>query len=705
MEKFRLLCHNYILKCLVDSLYNVYYKTTTAKELWKSLECKYKTEDASTKKFVVARFLDYKMNDSKNMINQKNTYTPDSAKAGIVEHVGSSSKSNPKIKEKGKGKNDKKSKGKVEYLALKAGILKQKFQGTCYNYDQPGHRAANCKLPKRVTPHQANMVNDNVDMIAMVSNVVANMLEVNMVSSNNSDWWVDIGVTHHVCTDKIMFHFIRVADNKEKLYMGNSATANIKGEGDVILKMTSKKELKLTNVLYVSDICKNLVSGWLLNKFGFCLAFEYDKFVLSKECPECNDKIIKSTKDMLKSKFDMKDMCLADVFLRVKIIRTQNGLVLSQAHYVDTVLNTYNAMDSDLARTLIDTSIHLSKIRGSGRVAGFVVDMFCTCMTDVANEFNVPTYVFFTSNAAYLGFKLYIQTLNDDQNQDVTELSLSDTEMPDGRRLRDVKAIMVNTYNELEAHAMESLSADKTVPPVYPVGPILNLENSAIDDDLITWLDSQPPFSVVFLCFGSTGIFDEVQVKEIARGLERSGYRFVWSLRRPPSNQASKAPSDYEDPSVVLPEGFLERTAEQGKVIGWAPQVTLLGHQAVGGFVSHCRWNSLLESLWFGVPSATWPIYAEQQINAFDMVAELELAVEIKLDYKQNMSSANADKNNRVIVTAEEIESGIRRLMEDNEIRTKVKEMSAKSRAAVTEGGSFYMAIGSLIQDFVRNLS
>ncbi|PWA58489.1 UDP-glucuronosyl/UDP-glucosyltransferase [Artemisia annua] len=353
---------------------------------------------------------------------------------------------------------------------------------------------------------------------------------------------------------------------------------------------------------------------------------------------------------------------------------------------------------------------------GSGRVAGFVVDMFCTCMIDVANEFNVPTYVFFTSNATYLGFTLYIQTLHDVQKQDVIELSHSNTEIQvpgfvkpvptkvfpavtntqdglefllwDARRLRDVKAIMVNTYFELETHAFESLSADKTVPSVYPVGPILNLENSATDDDLITWLDSQPPSSVVFLCFGSMGSFDEVQVKEIARGLEQSGYCFVWSLRRPPSDQAStaKSPSDYEDPSVVLPEGFLERTAEQGKVIGWAPQVTLLGHQAVGGFMSHCGWNSLLESLWFGVPSATWPIYAEQQMNAFDMVVELGLAVEITLDYKQDLFSASADWNNTVIVTAEEIESGIRRLMEDNEIRTKVKEMSAKSRAAVTEG-------------------
>ncbi|GKF11919.1 hypothetical protein Tco_0049845, partial [Tanacetum coccineum] len=156
------LCHNYVLNGLVDSLYNVYYKTTTAKELWESLERKYKTEDASTKKFAVARFLDYKMVDSKNVIThvqdlqilihdihaegmdhkrkemsvkdlivclhieednklaQKNTYAPDSAKANMVEHDRSSSKSNSKAKGKGKKKNDKKGKGKAEYLAPKA---------------------------------------------------------------------------------------------------------------------------------------------------------------------------------------------------------------------------------------------------------------------------------------------------------------------------------------------------------------------------------------------------------------------------------------------------------------------------------------------------------------------------------------------------------------------------------------------------------
>ncbi|GJT59508.1 retrovirus-related pol polyprotein from transposon TNT 1-94 [Tanacetum coccineum] len=251
-----------------------------------SLEHKYKTDDAGTKKFVVACFLDYKMVDSKNVISQvqdlqvdfknylkhtrkkmsvedlvvrlrieeddrlaqKDTYIPDSAKANMTEHAGSS----------------------------------LRFQGTCYNCDQPGHRAANCKMPKRVNPHQANIVNNDVDMIAMVSDVCAMISEVNLVGTNHGGWWIDTGATRHVCADKSMFHSFRAVDNGQKLYMGNSATDDIKGEGDVVLKMTSEKELKLTNVLYVPEIHKNLVSGWLLNKFGFRLVFESDKFVLSK---------------------------------------------------------------------------------------------------------------------------------------------------------------------------------------------------------------------------------------------------------------------------------------------------------------------------------------------------------------------------------------------------------------------------------------
>ncbi|KAI3755705.1 hypothetical protein L1987_55511 [Smallanthus sonchifolius] len=77
-----------------------------------------------------------------------------------------------------------------------------------------------------------------------------------------------------------------------------------------------------------------------------------------------DEKIITSTKNMLKARFDMKDMGFADLILGVKITRTQNGLVLSQSHYVDKILEKFNSNDSNVARTPIDTSQHLAKNRG-----------------------------------------------------------------------------------------------------------------------------------------------------------------------------------------------------------------------------------------------------------------------------------------------------------------------------------------------------
>ncbi|XP_031278140.1 UDP-glycosyltransferase 71A15-like isoform X2 [Pistacia vera] len=214
------------------------------------------------------------------------------------------------------------------------------------------------------------------------------------------------------------------------------------------------------------------------------------------------------------------------------------------------------------------------------------------------------------------------------------------------------------------------------------------------------WLDDQPPSSVVFLCFGSMGSFDEDQVKEIACALEQSGHRFLWSLRQPPPKGQFPIPSDYTNPTNVLPKGFLDRTVKIGKVIGWAPQVSILAHKAIGGFVSHCGWNSTLESIWFGVPIATWPIGNEQQLNAFEMVIELGLAVEIKMDYRKDYSGEN-----QVIVSAGEIERGIRKLMEyDNKTRKNLKEMSEKSRKAMMEGGSSFTSLGCFIDDVISNL-
>lgn len=362
----------------------------------------------------------------------------------------------------------------------------------------------------------------------------------------------------------------------------------------------------------------------------------------------------------------------------------------------------------------------------SVRLVGLVVDMFCIPMIDVANEFGAPTYIYFTSNAGVLGLILHLQAKHDEEGYDVTDLKDSElelsipsyvnpipakvlpTELLDkeggsetfidlARRFRESKGIIINTFKELESHGVDSLSScDANIPPVFPVGPILNLKNTRNDgktDEILRWLNDQPESSVVFLCFGSMGCFDEEQVKEIAVAVERSGQRFLWSLRRPPPKETMGHPKEYENPEEVLPEGFLDRTSNVGKVIGWSPQMAVLSHTSVGGFVSHCGWNSTLESIWCGVPVAAWPLYAEQQLNAFELVVELGMAAEIRMDYRTNMRAGGSE----MIVRAEEIENGIRRLMSDGEMRKKVKDMKEKSRLAISEGGSSYISIQRFI--------
>ena len=111
--------------------------------------------------------------------------------------------------------------------------------------------------------------------------------EVDLVGSNPKEWWIDTGVTRHVCSDKKMLSTFEPIETREKVFIGNSTTSDIKGQGKVVLKMTSGKELTLKNVLYVPELRKNLVYGSLLNSHGFWLVFESRKNCSIKEWNVC----------------------------------------------------------------------------------------------------------------------------------------------------------------------------------------------------------------------------------------------------------------------------------------------------------------------------------------------------------------------------------------------------------------------------------
>ncbi|KAK3125083.1 hypothetical protein QOZ80_7BG0599770 [Eleusine coracana subsp. coracana] len=368
-------------------------------------------------------------------------------------------------------------------------------------------------------------------------------------------------------------------------------------------------------------------------------------------------------------------------------------------------------------------------------VTSLVVDFFCTTIVDVARELAIPAYIYFTSNVAMLALFLRLPALHDEVPVEFEEMEghvdvpglppVPPTCLPDpvmdktspnytwfvyhGRRFPEFDGIIVNTVAELEQSVLAAIAVGKCTrggdrgpppPVVYPIGPVIPFIDATPEQqqqephECVRWLDAQPPGSVVFLCFGSGGCFEAQQAHEIAHGLERSGHRFLWVLRGPPA-PGQRVPSDANF-DELLPEGFLERTKDRGLV--WptrAPQKEILAHAAVGGFVTHCGWNSTLEALWHGVPMAPWPLYAEQHLNAFLLVAYLGVAVAMTFDRKR--------KN---FVEAAELERAVKAMMggeseEGRKARDKAAEMKAACRNAV-EGGSSRAALQRLSEELQR---
>ncbi|XP_052880589.1 UDP-glycosyltransferase 71K1-like [Gossypium arboreum] len=377
-----------------------------------------------------------------------------------------------------------------------------------------------------------------------------------------------------------------------------------------------------------------------------------------------------------------------------------HSIVGNHSRSVQDHVNVVRETHTPLLKDFVVDLLSRSRL-DSATFVGFIFDLFFVSLVDVAHEFNVPSYIFLTGNAGFLSLLFHLMTRHgeicgspefkqSDPDQlisgfinpvplNVLPSALFDKDngyplfMTTAQKFKAVKGIVVNTFEELEPYAISSFS-DHGNPPVYPIGP--------------------PQSSVIFLCFGSFGRFLAPQVKEIALGLEQSGYKFLWSSRVPPRNDDPGGVHYSED---MLPEGFVERIQGKGMMIyGWAPQVEILAHEAIGGFISHCGWNSILESLWFGVPMIMWPMYAEQKLNAFKMVKELGLAVELRLEYEQ----LNVDD----VVMADEIEKAIKQVMDErNEVRKKVREMAKIARKSIVSEGSSFLSIQKLINDMICN--
>ncbi|XP_073113217.1 flavonol 3-O-glucosyltransferase UGT89B1 [Elaeis guineensis] len=239
----------------------------------------------------------------------------------------------------------------------------------------------------------------------------------------------------------------------------------------------------------------------------------------------------------------------------------------------------------------------------------------------------------------------------------------------------------INTFDALEgpflAHLKRAYHRVWAVGPISPSGPAAGRggRSSVPAEEVVAWLDACPPRSVVYVCFGSQYTPTEKQGRALAAALERSGVRFVWAIG---------------GGGAVVPEGFEGRVVGRGLVVrGWAPQVEILNHVAVGAFVTHCGWNSVLEAVAAGVVLLAWPMRADQFANARLVVEELGVAVRVG-----EGEEGTPEPEDLARVMAEAVAE-----VAWPEMRVRAAALGRKAAEAVAEGGSSYRNLEQMVRE------
>ncbi|GAB4844577.1 hypothetical protein Ancab_037975 [Ancistrocladus abbreviatus] len=372
-----------------------------------------------------------------------------------------------------------------------------------------------------------------------------------------------------------------------------------------------------------------------------------------------------------------------------------------------------------VARSLPLLQRVLEELKAAKPIVALVVDLFGTDAFEVAWAVGIKPYVFFTSTAMNLSLFLYLPELDKAVSCEYWEMDepvripgctplhgkllldpVQDRKndaykwvLHHARRYRLAEGIMVNSFPASEGGAIKALQEPEPAkPPVYPVGPLV--QTGFVDGvkgaECLQWLDDQPHGSVLYVSFGSGGTLPHDQLIELALGLENSGQRFLWVVRSPndkTSNATFFTVESPKDPLDFMPNGFLNRIKGRGLVVpSWAPQIQVLSHGSTGGFLTHCGWNSVLESVVHGVPLIAWPLYAEQKSNAVTLTQELKVALKPEAEDGRLIRRENIAKVVRDLMEGEE----------GKEVRNKMKDLKDEAAKVYGKDGSSSKALAEI---------
>ncbi|KAL8476204.1 hypothetical protein ACS0TY_028749 [Phlomoides rotata] len=251
-------------------------------------------------------------------------------------------------------------------------------------------------------------------------------------------------------------------------------------------------------------------------------------------------------------------------------------------------------------------------------------------------------------------------------------------------------SIIFNTFKEFEKEALDTVISKFNYSSFYTTGPLpllakhmpkseANSFNSSLwkpDSKVLEWLDEKAPGSVVYVNYGSITTMTGKHLQEFAWGLAKSNMPFLWIVR----------PDVVKDDELgSLSEDFFEEIKDRGLLASWCAQEQVLAHESVGAFLTHCGWNSMTESVSYGVPVICWPFFADQQTNCYCSCGEWGIGMEIDCDVKRD----------EVADLVKEMMGGVR----GEKMRVKAKEWQRIAEEATDVGGGSYVDFDNFVKE------